>query len=228
MSWATCDLVVTEDELPKVTDALQASSRPLCTSIELALRHPRDATELPAALVSAHEETERLVQLGEDLLLLARTDRRDTTPAGSAVSDLVRLLHRGRPPAQRLPRQGHHRRLPRWADRRRSERPTRPGGDEPGPQRPAARPRPRRSDPRPDGDHARIEVRDHGTGFPPDFLPHAFDRFTQADRSRSTTGTGLGLAITAAGGEYGAFNHPDGGAVAWISLPALPRPPASA
>lgn len=31
----------------------------------------------------------RLVQLAEDLLLLARTDRRDTTPAGSTVPDLA-------------------------------------------------------------------------------------------------------------------------------------------
>ncbi|WUB33280.1 HAMP domain-containing histidine kinase [Streptomyces sp. NBC_00589] len=70
----------------------------------------------------------------------------------------------------------------------------------------------------------RIEVRDHGPGFPPDFLPHAFDRFTQADLARATTGTGLGLAITAAiarscSGDYGAANHPDGGAVAWITIP---------
>ncbi|MEU6009505.1 sensor histidine kinase [Streptomyces sp. NPDC047453] len=42
----------------------------------------------------------------------------------------------------------------------------------------------------------RIEVLDHGPGFPPDLLPRAFDRFTQSDRARTTTGTGLGLAIT--------------------------------
>lgn len=75
----------------------------------------------------------------------------------------------------------------------------------------------------PQGGQIRIQVRDHGPGFPPDFLPHAFDRFTQADRARATTGAGLGLAITAAivrscGGDYGATNHPDGGATAWITL----------
>lgn len=77
----------------------------------------------------------------------------------------------------------------------------------------------------PQGGQIRIQVRDHGPGFPPDFLPHAFDRFTQADRARATTGAGLGLAITAAivrscGGDYGATNHPDGGATAWITLPS--------
>lgn len=84
-----------------------------------------------------------------------------------------------------------------------------------------------------DDNRLRIEVRDHGPGFPPDFLPHAFDRFTQADRSRATSGTGLGLAITAAitraaDGEYGARNHPEGGAVVWIALSTLPQPPKSA
>jgi CheY-like chemotaxis protein len=45
--------------------------------------------------------------------------------------------------------------------------------------------------------HARIVVRDSGQGIPPDFLPHVFDRFRQADSSASRTyaGLGLGLAI---------------------------------
>ncbi|MFJ9909509.1 sensor histidine kinase [Streptomyces sp. NPDC101152] len=220
-----------------VADASHELRTPLSllrTEIELALRHPRDAAELHAALVSAHEETERLVQLAEDLLLLARTDRRDTIPAASAVPDLAPLLHRvaarlrnGSPdktitvdcpdgltaavPGDRLDRavtnlihnaQQHGR----------------------GPVEVTGRP---------GAKQIRIEVRDHGPGFPPDFLPHAFDRFTQADRSRATSGTGLGLAITAAiaraaDGEYGAFNHPDGGAVVWITLPTLPQPPTTA
>ncbi|MEV0905445.1 sensor histidine kinase [Streptomyces hokutonensis] len=72
------------------------------------------------------------------------------------------------------------------------------------------------------GGQIRIQVRDHGPGFPPDFLPHVFDRFTQADRARATTGTGLGLASAIArscGGDHGAANHPDGGATVWITLP---------
>ncbi|MFF4148046.1 ATP-binding protein [Streptomyces sp. NPDC001698] len=72
----------------------------------------------------------------------------------------------------------------------------------------------------------RIEVRDHDPGFPPDLLPRASDRCTQSDRARTTAGTGLGLAITAAiaraaGGNYSAANHPDGGTVVWITLPAI-------
>ncbi|MGH9270458.1 MAG: sensor histidine kinase [Ilumatobacteraceae bacterium] len=43
----------------------------------------------------------------------------------------------------------------------------------------------------------RVRVVDDGPGFPPDFAPHAFERFARADRSRNraTGGIGLGLAI---------------------------------
>ena len=45
--------------------------------------------------------------------------------------------------------------------------------------------------------HLRISVRDDGAGIDPEFLPHVFDRFRQADGSvsRQHGGLGLGLAI---------------------------------
>jgi hypothetical protein len=44
----------------------------------------------------------------------------------------------------------------------------------------------------------RLSVADEGAGFPPGFLPQAFDRFTRAEASRTTPGSGLGLAFVAA------------------------------
>ena len=35
-----------------------------------------------------------------------------------------------------------------------------------------------------------VRVRDHGTGFPPQFAEHAFERFARADSGRSTGGAG--------------------------------------
>jgi signal transduction histidine kinase len=47
-----------------------------------------------------------------------------------------------------------------------------------------------------DGTNVRLEVCDSGEGIPESDLPHIFDRFYQADKSRSSdTNAGLGLAI---------------------------------
>ncbi|MFL6337165.1 MAG: PAS domain S-box protein [Pyrinomonadaceae bacterium] len=45
--------------------------------------------------------------------------------------------------------------------------------------------------------HVEVAVSDDGAGIPPDFLPHVFDRFRQADQktTRQHGGMGLGLAI---------------------------------
>ncbi len=48
------------------------------------------------------------------------------------------------------------------------------------------------------GDTQSLRVSDEGPGFPPGFAPRAFERFSRADESRGTGGTGLGLAIVAA------------------------------
>ena len=46
--------------------------------------------------------------------------------------------------------------------------------------------------------YAVLEVVDHGPGIAPDFLPHVFERFRQADSSASRphSGLGIGLALT--------------------------------
>lgn len=71
-----------------------------------------------------------------------------------------------------------------------------------------------------------LHVRDEGNGFSPDFLDRAFERFTRQDDSRSSPGAGLGLTIVqtiaqAHGGQAIATNCLDGGADVTIRLPAV-------
>ena len=73
-----------------------------------------------------------------------------------------------------------------------------------------------------------LHVEDDGEGFPDEFLPRAFDRFSRADEARGRGGSGLGLSIveliaSAHGGTVGAANKPGGGADVWIALPAARR-----
>ncbi|HEY6661245.1 MAG TPA: MASE1 domain-containing protein [Pyrinomonadaceae bacterium] len=76
---------------------------------------------------------------------------------------------------------------------------------------------------------AEIRIEDSGPGIPEQFLPHIFERFSQADGSstRKHGGLGLGLAIVRHlvelhGGTVSASNREDGGgAVLTVRLPAL-------
>jgi signal transduction histidine kinase len=78
-----------------------------------------------------------------------------------------------------------------------------------------------------DGDDAVVRVRDDGEGISPDFLPHVFEPFRQADSSstRAHGGLGVGLALVrhlveAHGGEVSAESEGRGrGATFTIRLP---------
>ena len=83
--------------------------------------------------------------------------------------------------------------------------------------------------------HVEIVVSDTGIGVPPEFLPHVFERFRQADSrfSREHGGLGLGLAITRDlvqlhGGTIQAYSEGEGrGATFRVQLPLMIVHPAA-
>ncbi|WP_298209486.1 ATP-binding protein [Acidovorax sp.] len=72
-----------------------------------------------------------------------------------------------------------------------------------------------------------IRVRDHGPGLPEDALETVFEPYVRMEHARQaySEGSGLGLNIArsivqAHGGHVSAANHPEGGLVVTLSLPA--------
>jgi two-component system sensor histidine kinase BaeS len=83
----------------------------------------------------------------------------------------------------------------------------------------------------PADDLAVLSVEDTGSGIAPEDLPHVFERFWRAEKSRSrhTGGSGLGLSIVRQlveehGGTVTADSRPGNGAVFTIWLPRAQRP----
>ncbi|TFI29003.1 HAMP domain-containing sensor histidine kinase [Streptomyces sp. 4R-3d] len=79
------------------------------------------------------------------------------------------------------------------------------------------------------GDEVALEVSDTGAGIPADDIPHVFDRFWRAEKSRnrSTGGSGLGLAIVlklaeAQGGTASVVSTEGKGSVFTLRLPPAP------
>jgi two-component system sensor histidine kinase BaeS len=84
---------------------------------------------------------------------------------------------------------------------------------------------------RPEDAHVLLEVADTGTGIAAEDLPHVFERFWRAEKSRSrrTGGSGLGLPIVrhlmaAHGGTADAASTPGEGSVFTLRLPAATAP----
>ena len=218
-----------ERERSFVADASHELRTPLAllkAELDVALRRPRSKEELEQALRSAAAETDRLSQLAEDLLVLARSDRgqlplraEPTSARAIAARVAQRFAHRAQA-VNRTIKVDASTEIELVADGRRVEQALgnlvdnalRHGG---GAIRLAAAER---------NGAVELHVVDEGAGFPPEFLPHAFERFTRADEARTRGGSGLGLAIAqviakAHGGSAHAVNRDGAGADVWLSIP---------
>jgi signal transduction histidine kinase len=207
-----------------VADASHELRTPLTilkSEIDVALAVQRSPAELRAALASTGEETDRLIRLAEDLLVLARADEGELpiVPERVALRELldgVAARNGGRgdivvdaPPG--LTVEADRRRLLQAVTNmldnalRHGDAPVELSAE--------------------DGDgQVRIGVRDHGPGFPPGFAARAFERFARPDAGRSGGGAGLGLAIVdaiaRAHGGSATVAPADPGVLVTISLPA--------
>ena len=219
-----------------VADASHELRTPLSilkAELELALREGRTPEQLTDALRSAADETDRLVGLAEDLLVIARTDqgrlpiRRERIVLREML-ETVAERHAGRGAsievavADGLAFDGDRLRLEQALGNL-VDNALRHGGSTIELAAEA------------EDDGVRLWVRDDGDGFPDGFATEAFKRFTRADAARGSGGAGLGLAIVdvitrAHGGTAGAGNRATGGAQIWISLPGntRARPPGRA
>ena len=220
-----------------VADASHELRTPLAilkTELELALRAGRSPAELVDALRSAAEETDRLAQLADDLLVIARSDR-GRLPVRLATVDAGRLLADvSERFARRAEEQGRSLEVDAepgielTADTLRMEQALGNVVDN-ALRHGAGTVTLSASD---GGGTVAFRVADEGEGFPDEFVGRAFERFTRADeaRGREGGGTGLGLAIVDAiarahGGSAGAANG-EHGAHVWIELPAVASPAA--
>jgi signal transduction histidine kinase len=202
-----------------VADAGHELRTPLAllrTELELALRQSGSAEELKEAIRGASHEVDRLTQLAEGLLLIARADRGRLALQLEDV-DVETLL---RSVAERYRWRGELSvELPAGlvlhADRLRLEQALgnlvdnaiRHGSG-----------RVELSGAAVDG-CVELHVRDEGPGVPAGFADHAFERFTRPDEGRSTAGSGLGLSIVKVVVEaHGGSAHLAGSDV-WMSLP---------
>lgn len=211
-----------------VSDASHELRTPLAalrTELEIALRRKRTPEEMEAAMRSAEEETERLCRLAEDLLVLARADdgslpvRQEQLPATELLTAVrerygLQAADVGRPLQIQADDQ-----LELHVDRLRVEQAL---GNLVENALLHGRGRILLIARRRDG-RVELHVRDEGSGFPPEFIERAFDRFSRSDSARQGPGVGLGLAIVdliarAHGGSAHAANH-NGGADVWLELP---------
>jgi two-component system, OmpR family, sensor kinase len=210
-----------------IADASHELRTPLSllrAELELAQWPGRTREELEDALRSASDESDRLSQLAEDLLVLARADdgalpvKIEPLDTHTLLVDTaMRFQARARSTDRIIVVSDDNPRLD--GDRLRLEQAIgnlidnalrhgdgvirlTAGGD---------------------ATATTLVVSDEGAGFAPAFLQHAFERFARADEARSGGGTGLGLAIVdviarAHGGTAQAANSAPGAEVS-LTIP---------
>ena len=218
-----------EREREFVADAGHELRTPLAllrTELELALRHGRSPGELREALRLSAQEVDRLTQLAEDLLLIARSERGrlpltvEALDAGELLRSVVSRFQWRADEARRALASDPAAGVGVRGDRLRLEQALgnlvdnalRYGGGRVSLRAATV-----------DG-LVELHVEDEGSGFPPRFLEHAFERFSRPDPARAGAGAGLGLSIVrmiaeAHGGSAKAANARVGGAHVWLVLP---------
>jgi len=222
-----------EHERQFVANASHELRTPLAmlrTELELALRRPRTHDELHDAVRSAAQETNRLSQLAEDLLLIARADqgalplRTEPVGVGELLATVTeRFARRGREHGQEIearPTSAFVAADPARVEQALANLIDNALAHGAGAIDLFAVER---------DDVVELHVADEGEGFPAGFLDRAFDRFSRADEARTRGGSGLGLSIVALiaqahGGSVGAANRPEGGADVWLALPRARAP----
>ena len=206
----------------------------LKAELDLASARSRTPEELTQTLAVAARQTDRTIRLAEDLLVLARM-RGGSMPLRPVDVDLARLLREVAGTFQSRAGQagtavvvdatcGTARVDPiriRQAVQNLVENALLHGA---GPVRVSATQQPA---------ELRIEVSDHGCGFPPSLLPSVFEPFTRAPAvpgngrpGRTPAGSGLGLAVVRAvaeahDGTAEARNLSGGGASVLIHIPTV-------
>jgi heavy metal sensor kinase len=218
-----------EHERRFVADASHELRTPLSilkTELELALGEGRTHEELRAALASAAEETDRLTQISEDLLVLAQTDRgrlRVSIREISMRTVLEDVCERFALRALSVDREIEIDCAPSLranVDRLRIEQAI--GNLLDNSLRYSRGPIELRAER--DGEGLTILVGDRGDGFPAGFAERAFERFSRPSATHAGAGAGLGMAIVqsiaaAHGGTATAGNRSGGGAFVRLELP---------
>ncbi|MEO8602348.1 MAG: ATP-binding protein [bacterium] len=199
----------------------------LRTGLEVTLAHPRSADEYRAALCDALDESERLTQLAEDLLTLARQESADASRRSETV-DVREMVHElvdaweGQAATRQislvaetgsaLPARGSaadlYRLFGNLLDNALRHSPA------------AARVAVRAEIA---DDRIHVSVSDTGPGIAADEIERVFERFYRA-RAAGGTGSGLGLSIARAvarahGGDLRLTGGAAGGCVAHVWLP---------